>query len=84
VRSLAATVFPWADQMRVGHEWINVHHDVDATVTDLPRTPANTSDRGARETAHLLRSPINAQRLADSIAELDGGGGVEHDLVDPD
>jgi len=34
------------------------------------------------ETMHLLSSPANATRLNESIAELDAGGGTEHDLVD--
>ena len=34
------------------------------------------------ETAYLLRSPRNARRLFESIAELDGGGGREHVLDD--
>lgn len=34
-----------------------------------------------KETAHLLSSPKNAQRLRDAIAELDAGGGTERDLL---
>ncbi|WP_417829791.1 type II toxin-antitoxin system Phd/YefM family antitoxin [Thalassospira sp.] len=34
------------------------------------------------ETMHLLSSPANAQRLNDSIAELEAGKGVEHPLDD--
>jgi len=34
------------------------------------------------ETAHLLRSPKNARRLFESIAELQAGGGTEHELID--
>jgi antitoxin YefM len=34
------------------------------------------------ETLHLLRSPANAARLVESIAELDAGTGREHGLVD--
>ena len=34
------------------------------------------------ETAYLLRSPRNARRLFESIAELDGGGGREQVLDD--
>ncbi|OUS13495.1 hypothetical protein A9Q97_04925 [Rhodospirillales bacterium 47_12_T64] len=34
------------------------------------------------ETMHLLSSPANAQRLNDSIFELEAGGGSEHDLAD--
>ena len=34
------------------------------------------------ETAYLLRSPKNARRLLESIAELEAGGGVTHELAD--
>ncbi len=36
------------------------------------------------ETAYLLRSPRNARRLLESIAELEAGGGTAHDLADED
>lgn len=36
-----------------------------------------------RETAHLLRSPINAHRLLTSIQRLEGGKGEVHDLLEP-
>jgi antitoxin YefM len=35
------------------------------------------------ETLYLLRSPKNAARLLQSIAELDAGEGVEHKLIEP-
>lgn len=34
------------------------------------------------ETAYLLRSPANAKRLMDGIAELEGGRGVERKLIE--
>lgn len=34
------------------------------------------------ETAYLLRSPKNAQRLLESIAELENGGGTERILTE--
>jgi len=34
------------------------------------------------ETAHLLRSPKNARRLLESIAELERGGGTERPLAE--
>ena len=34
------------------------------------------------ETAYLLRSPKNARRLLESIAELESDGGIERELVE--
>lgn len=34
------------------------------------------------ETAYLLRSPANARRLLESIAELEAGQGAERELID--
>ncbi len=34
------------------------------------------------ETAYLLRSPKNAQRLIKSIAELESGRGIERDMIE--
>lgn len=38
--------------------------------------------KALEETAYLLRSPRNARRLLESIAELEQGRGVERDLID--
>ncbi|MFP4147756.1 MAG: type II toxin-antitoxin system Phd/YefM family antitoxin [Halorhodospira sp.] len=35
-----------------------------------------------QETAYLLRSPKNARRLLESVAELERGGGQERDLME--
>lgn len=35
------------------------------------------------ETAYLMASPRNAQRLNESIAEVERGEGAEHGLLDP-
>ncbi|MTD92179.1 type II toxin-antitoxin system Phd/YefM family antitoxin [Corynebacterium hiratae] len=37
-----------------------------------------------RETAYLLRSPRNAQRLLDSIESLNAGAATEHELIEED
>jgi antitoxin YefM len=38
--------------------------------------------RSLTETAHLLRSPANAERLMRSVTQIEGGGAVPHDLID--
>jgi antitoxin YefM len=39
--------------------------------------------RSMTETAYLLRSPANAQRLLAGIAELEAGHAEEHELLEP-
>jgi antitoxin YefM len=34
------------------------------------------------ETSYLLRSPKNARRLLESVAELESGGGIERELAE--
>ncbi len=34
------------------------------------------------ETSYLLRSPKNAQRILNSIRELESGSGIEKDLIE--
>ena len=34
-----------------------------------------------RETAYLMRSPVNARRLLDAMERLEAGRGQEHDLI---
>lgn len=34
------------------------------------------------ETAYLLRNPVNARRLLESIAQLESGGGTERALLE--
>lgn len=38
---------------------------------------------GMQETLYLMSSPANAERLLRSIAELDAGLGVVHELIEP-
>lgn len=38
--------------------------------------------KALEETAYLLRSPRNARRLLDAIAELEGGKGQERSLAE--
>lgn len=35
------------------------------------------------ETAYLMASPKNAERLSRAIAEVEAGHSTEHDLIDP-
>lgn len=39
--------------------------------------------RAIEETLHLLASPVNAERLARSIAQLDAGKGAERGVIEP-
>ncbi|CAN7155891.1 type II toxin-antitoxin system prevent-host-death family antitoxin [Pararhizobium sp. LjRoot255] len=36
-----------------------------------------------KETMYLLSNPANAKMLRESIAELNAGHGVEHELIEP-
>lgn len=36
-----------------------------------------------KETIYLMSSPANAERLRESIAQLDAGKGIERELIDP-
>ncbi len=38
--------------------------------------------KALEETAYLLRSPKNARRLLESIAQLEGNQGTERELLD--
>jgi len=38
---------------------------------------------GWEETVHLLRSPVNAVRLMESVAQADAGGAEARDLIEP-
>jgi antitoxin YefM len=38
--------------------------------------------KSLEETAYLLRSPKNAQRIIQSIAELESGCGIERDMIE--
>jgi antitoxin YefM len=42
---------------------------------------AESEYNGMMETLHLLRSPANAGALAESIADLEAGRGIEHPLI---
>ncbi|PPD02744.1 MAG: type II toxin-antitoxin system prevent-host-death family antitoxin [Methylobacter sp.] len=35
------------------------------------------------ETAYLMASPVNAQRLNQAIAEVEAGNVITHDLIEP-
>jgi hypothetical protein len=52
--------------------------DLDSNTQPMPDS-AERDD--IAETDYLLRSPNNARRLLESIAELEGGGGIERELV---
>jgi len=45
---------------------------------------SETQFRSLLETAHLLRSPANAERLLRAVAQVEAGGAATHDLLEPD
>lgn len=53
----------------------------DAIVEKVLDLKASISFESMEETAYLLRNPKNAQRLLESIAELEAGGGQERTLL---
>lgn len=54
---------------------------IDLDRNTQPMTGSPEHDNDFAETDYLLRSPNNARRLLESIAELEGGGGTERELV---
>ncbi len=66
-----------------------VTSDVDATVVvrregDDAVIMSKSHYDSIMETLYLLRSPVNAQRLKESIAAVEAGQVEEHDLIDVD
>ena len=48
-----------------------------------PAVVMSLEDFNAYEaTAHLMRSPRNAARLSEAIAEIEAGNAVEHELIE--
>jgi antitoxin YefM len=72
--NLARTI----ERVCADHEPVIITHEPDQSVVMLSLDDYNA----LAETAYLLRSPNNARRLLESIAELEGGGGTERGLVE--
>lgn len=72
--NLASTM----DQVCENHEPIIITRKADQAVVMLSLEDYNA----LAETAYLLRSPANARRLLESIAELEAGRGQERVLVE--
>jgi antitoxin YefM len=76
------------------HQNLKSHHD--DVVNDqkaLYVTRANGEDvvvlsksdyEGLQETYYLMSGPKNAERLLESIKELDNGGGTKRELIEPE
>lgn len=60
------------------HEPIIITRKADQAVVMLSLEDYNA----LQETAYLLRSPANARRLLESIAELESSGGTERGLIE--
>jgi antitoxin YefM len=66
------------DRVCEDHEPVIITRDADQAVVILSLDDYNA----LTETAHLMRSPANARRLLDAIAELEQGGGTERALAE--
>jgi antitoxin YefM len=64
------------DRVCDDHEVMIMTREAQQSVVSL------ADDNALEETAFLLRSPQNAQRLLGSIAELEAGLGTERELLD--
>lgn len=67
---------------RIGDLFLEIFSPAGGSDLELPpREPhepvALEDDKGLEETAYLLRSPKNARRLGEAIAELERGDGTE-------
>ena len=66
------------DRVCEDHEPIIITRNADQAVVMLSLEDYNA----LQETAYLLRSPTNARRLLESLAELEAGGGTERELIE--
>ena len=62
----------------------NAHNPIIITRKNKPSVVMISLEdyQSLEETNYLLRSPNNAQRLLESIAELEAGKGVKRDLIE--
>lgn len=72
--NLASTM----DRVCDNHEPIIITRNSEQAVVMMSLDDYNALE----ETAYLLRSPANARRLLESIAELERGGGAERELAE--
>jgi antitoxin YefM len=66
------------DQVCENHEPVIIHRSGQASVVMLSLADFNSLE----ETAYLLRSPKNAKRLLEAIADLERGRGKERELAE--
>ena len=65
-------------QVCENHEPVIITREMEEAVVVISLEDYNSLE----ETAYLLRSPANAKRLLESIAELEAGGGTERELLE--
>lgn len=66
------------DRVCESHEPLIITRSGEASVVMISLEDYNSLE----ETAYLLRSPKNARRLLEAIAELERGGGAERELAE--
>lgn len=65
-------------QVCENHEPVIITREMEQAVVVMSLDDYNSLE----ETAYLLRSPVNAKRLLESIAELESDGGTERELLE--
>lgn len=76
--SAGANLAKTMDEVCENHEPVIITRSGESSVVMI----ALEDYKALEETSYLLRSPRNAKRLLESIAELEQGRGVERDLIE--
>ncbi|MBL1420743.1 MAG: type II toxin-antitoxin system prevent-host-death family antitoxin [Alphaproteobacteria bacterium] len=71
----------FANMMKIANANHTPYHVTNKSGDDVV-VISKTDFDAIQETMHLMSSPANAQRLNESILELESGKGKQHELID--